>query len=255
MKNKLFILTLLFSSLLFPAFTQEATAEEKTTDKTSFVNFFTPEVEHTATVELQVNNYNNLYTFTLGTSAMVKADMKELTVTNGFEFYHSGFSLTNDTTYAPTLFNVLNVGGRMIHHYTFSYKTYFEYDFLAGLYVKYQPLPCLYFSASVLYQQKNSHIYELQDSSCPKIVSNCPAFDVMADYKPLEWLDITLSLSSFTFTKYNLFFSPNTRINAEFKVNPFLYIGIGGEIQFVDFFTLSANFNRLSCDVNISWRF
>jgi len=180
--------------------------------------------------------------------------MKELQMKNGLEFYHTGFNLTNDITYAPTLFNVWNLGIRTINHFNWTYKTYLEDDFLIGGYTKYQPLPCLYISASVLYQIKSTNIYELRDSR-KNLISTCPAVETVIDYNPLDWLDFTLSISSFTFTKYNLFFAPNTRLNIEFKVNPFLYIGIGGEVQFVDFFTLSANFNRFSSDVNVTWRF
>lgn len=222
--------------------------------KTKIINFFTNDVSHKATFEVQANNHNNLNTFTLGTSAKVEANMKELCVTTGFDLFYKTFSFTSDITYEPTLFNIWNIGARMINHYTWSYNTYFEYDFLVGLGTKIQPLPNLYFSAAVLYQQKNSHIKAIKDE-VPKVVSNCPAFELLACYEPLDWMSFTLIFSSFTFTKYYLFFSPNTRIKAEFMVNPFLYIGISGEIQFVDFFTLSANFNRFSTVINITWRF
>lgn len=219
------------------------------------VNFFTPKTpDWTLAVRGKVNNYHNFTLYTLSAAVTTQMDMRELKVKTGFDFGLRHLSYTFNAVYAPTFFKKFNAGVALINHVDFDYDNYVEFDFLPGFYFAYKPIERFNFNISYYYHLKNSTIFAISDS-CPFVRSNAMAFDISFNGQPLDWLWISFSISSFSFYKYYLFLSPNLRLSFNFKTNDHFYIQTTAEIQFIDFFTLSANFNSLSASVSAIWRF
>lgn len=179
------------------------------------------------------------------------ADMDDLyfTVTGDFFTRKPGFSI--DAVYAPFLFYRFQAGAEVINHFLWYEKDFFEFDFLAGLYLNYTPFYFLEIHLNFLYHLKHSLVYSLGGKS---VVDNNPAFSTTFRFYILDWLDAELTLSSYTATKYYLFLSPINRLAFNFTVHPDVEIGLAFEAQFVDFYTLSANLNRLSSFLSVTWR-
>lgn len=219
------------------------------------VNFFTPEnPDWTLALRGKVNNYHNFTLYTLSTALTGQMDMRELKVKSGFDFALRHLNYTVNTVYAPTFFKKFNAGVSLINHFDFDYDHYFEFDFLPGVYFVYKPIDRFNLNISYYYHLKSSTIFSISDS-CPSVRSNAMAFDISFNGQPADWLWTSLSISSFSFYKYYLFLSPNLRLSFNFKTNEHFYLQTTSEIQFIDFFTLSANFNSLSASVSAIWRF
>jgi len=243
----------------FSAYSQE-NSEPKTDNNSSafsfdFINFYTPvPLYHQVTIQEKAKNYSNFELVTLGTALIQRTDMKELFVATGIESAREQFDITNDTIYAPTFWDVFNVGARLINHFSINYVDFFEYDFLIGLYTAYQPHDWVKLSFSAFYHQKNSFIYDTFKSS-GAVISNCQAFNLIFDFYPMDWLTIKASLSSFDFFRYYLFFAPEYKLEFIAKVNDNLKLSFSTDAQFVDFFTLSANFSSLTATIGFTWEF
>lgn len=225
-------------------------------EKGPIVNWFTfdaPEISLDGRVK--VNNYHNFLLYTLSTAVTIEMDMNELVARTGVDFSPDQTNFTLQASYAPTLFDVLHVGAILINHFAWSYYNYYEFDFLTGFYVKYHPVNWFELNFTGLYQLKCTRIFDLADTSCPEFRSNCPAFSLGFNFYPLDWFSATLSISSYESYKYYIFLAPITSLKLSFKCNENLTMNILGEIQFVDFFTLSANFNSLSAVISATWRF
>lgn len=258
MKLKKIALLFLLTSISSSAFSQETSNEISETETkfkiTDYVNFFSPEVHHTSTWSVRATNYNSFVTYTLGANWNMNADMKELKVKSGLDFSYHEFNLSFDAIYAPTLFENYNAGIRLINHYNWFFDEYYEFDFLGGFYFAYRPSSKWELTTSILFQEKIADIYSIYND-IGSLISTCPSLDFSVYWEPCDYMNLTFFLSSFSFYKYFLFYSPDARLTAEFKVNPVLYLSITGEVQFVDFLTLSANFNNLTAIISISWRF
>lgn len=248
MFKKIIIIVFLFTSLY--AYSQEIDS----TEQNDFCNLFTNSIVHKATFSVEATNHKNFNAYKLGTFGQIEVDMKELYSNSGIYLYKNGFGFGNDIHYAPTFFDVLNLGVRVINHFDLFYKEFYDYNCLFGVYTNYSPFSFLSFSLSILYQVKVSHIFQIQKTK-KRLISTCPALDFLVKYMPTDFFTLYFTLSSFTFNKYDLFFAPIFNITGEYELNKNYFISLGGEIQYVDFFTLSANFSRFTAFIKFSWRF
>ena len=62
---------------------------------------------------------------------------------------------------------------------------------------------------------------------------------------PLSLLEVYLSFSSYSYYRYMLWFAPDLRFGASYKISSLLKIGTEIELQYIDMFTLSANCNSI----------
>jgi len=255
-KKLLISFIFLFSSFL--GFAQAAdnggTTVAAGTEKTGlqYVNFFTREVEHRLSAGQEARNFYEFTHYTLDHYLSLQADMKELKVYSGINTGYYGLNFTFDNIYAPTFFNCLNAGVRIIQHFDFSNDYYFDYDFLGGVYLEYNPFRQLSVKTSVLYHKKSGVIIDLENGF---LRNHGAALDVSCSYSPVDWFNATVSMSSFNFFRYYLFFSPIFSGMVEFKLNDSISMSFKEEALFVDFFNLSANFNNLCSTISIIWRF
>lgn len=260
LKYKTLVTVFLFSMFfLLPVNSQEAETNTEYSDSSApnldFINFFTENyVNHKLTLQEKAKNYSNFRLVTLSTAITQQTDMKELFVSTGIESLYNQLNFTSDIYYAPTFWNCLNAGAHLINHFTWNYTDYFEYDFLPGIYLSYKPAAWFYMTGSAFFQLKSSYIFDIYPSA-GTIISTCPAFSVIFGFLPQEDLEIKISISSYDYFRYYLFFAPEYKLEAVYKATKHLSIFLSGDVQFVDFFTLSANFSSLTACIGISWEF
>lgn len=227
------------------AFTQEGTFD---------IHWFTPEsVSHTLTASGKISDLPGssdlpAFAFTAG------AHTHEITFRTGLEICSDRQNITADATYTPFSWYFLDGGIRLINHCTFCPDIYSEYDLLPGLFLKLTPADWFTFSLSYLYQLKSSKVYALE-GAYGNIISNDMGFDLNAAFHITNQLETTLSFSSFSFFKYYLFLSPVSSFSISYEVLPDLLIALTEQVQYIDFFTLSANLDELSTSLSLSWRF
>ena len=269
-KTFLFLLILFFFGTAYAAYAEETDfnqpestsatfvnedSQDAKDEKAPVVNWISDTPEWSLILTANASNYKNFSIYTISGGVTIQMDMNEILGRTGFDFSPQEINCTIETVYAPTLWGKLNAGLILINHFNWYFNSYYEYDFLPGLYISYSPVKWFNLKFSGLYQLKTTHVYELTGTSCPWFDSHCPAFSLETNFYPLDWLGISVSLSSYDIYKYFLFFSPIVRASFDFKCNEHLFLSISGRAQFVDFFTLSANFNNLGGNISAKWRF
>jgi len=247
--HKKFILlqALLILSISGVLFAQEESEEVK-------VNWFTNTKTWNLSITEEAINYYNFTQYKLGLGVSTLLDMKELKAQAGFFVGNQKINGTSQVTYAPTIYQKYNIGLKMINHLCFNIDYYSEYDFLIGPYFEYRPNSHFSMDNTILFMQKCSYIDNLPKGN-KLVYSSCPAFYYNIYYYPLDWLTVNFSLSSYSFYRYYLFLSPDAKLAFNFKANDHLNLEVAGEIQAVDFFTMSANFNCLGFSIGANWRF
>ena len=235
------------------SYSEETELDEKT--KVPAVNWISTNPEWSLTLSATASNYQNFSIYTLSGGATIQMDMNEIVGRTGFDFSPKEINCTVETVYAPTFFGKLNAGLILINHFNWYYQSYYEYDFLPGLYISYSPVDWFNLKFTGLFQLKKTHIWELEGTSCSWFDSHCPAFSLETNFHPLDWLYIDFSLSSYDMYRYFLFFAPIVRLGFGYQCNEHLTLSISAKAQFVDFFTLSANFNNLGGNISAKWRF
>ena len=233
----------------------EAESGVEADSKKSIVNWISTNPEWSLSFDARVRNYQNFMLYTLSGGATIEMDMNEIYGRTGFDCSMSQVNCTIEAAYAPTLFEKFNLGLILINHFNWYFDSYYEFDFLTGLYFSANPLSWLNIKFTALYQLKATQIFALANTSCSRFDSQCPAFRLEANFYPLDWLEASVSISSYDTYTYFLFFSPIVRLSLGYKCNEHLTLSVSGKAQFVDFFTLSANFNGLGGSVCAKWRF
>ena len=218
------------------------------------VNWFTVKPEFSLLGQAVITNYHDFVQYTLGLDIILEADMKELVSKAGVRFDFRKFDYTYQGFYAPTLWGKFNPGITMIHHLSFYYDQYLEYDLLIGPHIAYKPFNWFDFSLDFLYQHKSAMIYAIKDE-VPFVLSNCPAFDLTFNFHLIPELSIDFTIASYNFFKYHLFFAPNVTLGLKYRANKHYEARLYAEIQYVDMFTLSANLNRFTTGASVCWRF
>lgn len=218
------------------------------------VNWFSDSKVWTVNVTEEAKNYKDFSQFQLGMGATGALDMTELKVKVGMFFERDMLHEATQISYAPTINGKWNPGIVLQDHCGWSFNDYFEYDFLIGPFVEYKPNSFFKMNLAFMFQQNFSFIFALPRGK--KLVYNCcPAFYLDFYFYPLEWMYINFSFSSYSFYRYYLFLSPDTKLSLNFKANDNLTLEIAAEIQSVDFFTMSANYDTLAFSTGFTWRF
>lgn len=199
-------------------------------------------------------NYKDFEHFQFGTGISGMLDMTELKTKIGIYLENHKIHGTAQLSYGPTLFSRLNPGVLLQNHFCRDSSYYFDYDLLIGPFVEYKPNTFFKLNCTLMFQQKFSFIENLPSSQ--KLVYNCcPAFNLDFSFYPLDRIFIDLTFSSYTFYRYFLFFAPDTRLALDFSPDKNLTLEVAAEVQAVDFFTLSANLNKLVFSAGATWRF
>ena len=169
-------------------------------------------------------------------------DQKELVIKSGIQLFPETLDITHEVSYCPTLFKYFNLGPKIILHYRNAFDSSSEFDFLTGLFFKYDSLKKIDASVNILYMRKSSAI-KTNDGYLPLFGDNDFAIKLGFGYRPIDRVSIDFSLSSYSFYRYMLFFAPDFEIKVSVRILPKLSAGAELGMQYGDMFTLSANLN------------
>lgn len=208
------------------------------------VSFFTTEQEWSFVTGLSLENGKDFAQNTAAVDFSAFCDMKELQMNAGFKFQPSQLDFTTEAIYAPTFFDRVNFGMDMVIHTNYYHDVYVEVDYLVGPYAKYYTAKKFDCMLNFLYFSKNARIFAIEDK-VPWLKNDTIAFKTEFNYRPVDWVNIFLAISSYSQYRYMLFFAPDFKLGAEFDILPVFSIGTQVEVQYIDMFTLSSNLNSV----------
>lgn len=231
----------LFVSILFIFFSFTAFSEGK-------VNFFTNEMAWSIENSLSFENGSDFDGLTAAVDLSAELNMKELVCNFGNKFQAGQVDVTTEAIYWPTLYNRFNVGAGNIFHFIHYGDTFVELDYLFGFYGAYHTEKKFDCMLNLLYHGKAARIFAIKDQ-VPWLTNNSFAFKTQFNFRPVDPLLLSLSISSYSQYRYMLFFAPDFCLGAEYKCLDMFAFGGQVEIQYIDMFTLSSNLN--SIDIRI----
>lgn len=218
------------------------------------VNFFTPQMQWTLSGGLNLKYAPDLAFDNAAADTSVALDMKEIAAAAGFRLQNGIFDFTAQAAYAPTIAEHFNVGIQSVFHVNAYSDIFTETDFLCGVYFRYDTLKRFSLSAHISYLYKEARIFAIADA-VPRIYNHNLAHALELSFRPLSALTLSASLASHTCYRYPLYFSPTLKFGGEYRL--FDWFALGGEwsVQYIDIFTLSANFNGFENRFFIKLRF
>lgn len=208
------------------------------------VNFFTPQPQWSFITGLSLENGKDFAQNTAAVDFSAFCNMKELKMNGGLKFQPSQFDFTTEAIYAPTFFNCVNFGVNTLLHTNYYHDIYVEVDWLVGPYISYHTAKKFDCMLNFCYFSKNARIFAIEDK-VPWLKNDTIAFKTEFNYRPADWVDVFLAVSSYTQYRYMLFFAPDFKVGAEFNILPVFAIGTQVEVQYIDMFTLSSNLNSI----------
>lgn len=227
--------------------------------KTSFyceiVNFFTNKMAWKIENGINLENGSDFEPITESLDLLSELNMKELNVTTGIKLNSESLDFTTSAIYYPTFFSCLNLGIGSIFHTNYTKKNFFEMDNLIGLFIKYNLKEKIIISSNIMYMYKVSMILINDNNDFIKLKNNNLAIGFSIEYVPISRLSFLFSVSSYSYYRYMLFFAPDFRLTTSYLISNMFEIGTEAEIQYIDMFTLSANFNSatIRCFVRVKF--
>lgn len=212
------------------------------------VRWISPEPQWTFKTGVTFETDKNLHLDSVPVDFSAAFSLSQFQCSVGMQFQPSVFDFSTYFIYSPTFFNHLNVGVKSLFHTKHFTAEYLELDLLVGLYAMYRLNRYLAFDSDFMFHLKLSKIYSIEDSM-PWIKNNSFAFRFEAFCNPVQRLTLGLGVSSYSMYRYNLFFSPDYWISAEYKFVDFVSVGTKALIEYIDMYTLSAN--RRLCDFTV----
>ncbi|MGP1458573.1 MAG: hypothetical protein ACTTKL_04620 [Treponema sp.] len=218
------------------------------------VNFFTPRMQWTLTGGINVKHAPDLAFDSAASDTSVTLDMKELSAAAGFRLQNDIFDFTAQAAYAPTIARRFNIGVQTIFHVNAYSNIFTEVDFLTGVYFKFDTLKRFSIAAHFSYLYKEARIFAIADA-VPRIYNHNIAHALELTFRPRPALSLYAGLSSHTFYRYALYFSPTLKLGGEYRLFDWFSLGSEWSAQYIDIFTLSANFNGFENRFFIKLRF
>ena len=171
-------------------------------------------------------------------------NMTELFASAGCKFQSNQTDFSTEIVYCPTFFDCFNAGAGHIFHVLHYNDLFNEYDFLTGLYLGYHSPKHFDCKLNLMWHAKAVEIFVIKDE-VPWIKNSSFACKTEFNFRPVENLKLSLSLSSYSPYRYMLFFAPDLMFSCEYTFGQLISIGNQVEIQYIDMFTLSSNFNSI----------
>ena len=206
------------------------------------VNFFTKKPAYICTNGISFENGTDFAPLTQSVDFYGEMDFTELDLSLGAKFHPDSYDITTKAVYWPTLFNHFNAGIGSILHFTETYDIYSEIDFLSGLFFKYHTNKLFDISFNMLVFEKASHIYAIDDSIY-WLTNNNMALGLETNFYISKIWRLYFDFSSYSYYRYMLFFAPDFKLGVIYNLSKNFALGTEFEAQYIDMFTLSANFN------------
>lgn len=209
------------------------------------INFFSDSYALTFQSGISLESGTDAMPQHLGPDLLTVYDQKELYISTGIRLFQESLDMTHEAIYWPTLFEKHNIGTGTIFHYYDYYNIFTELDILTGLYYKFDNQKRFTFTAAWLYFLKNSFI-EIGTDKRLNIANNNMAAKLGFEFRPVNKFKVNFDFSSYSQYRYMLFFAPDFNLKFSFNLSENFTTGLEFDVQYVDLFTLSANFNCAS---------
>ncbi len=223
----------------------EKKPEKKASPNLSFINFYSPDYKISFQNGLTLESGTDAMPQHLGPDFYTVWNQKEILVTTGMRFFQESFDFTQEAVYWPTLFNKHQLGPGSIFHFYMMFGIFKEIDFLPGLFYRYDNQKRFKFTGSVLYFRKDAFI-DIGKESVLHIGNNNLGAKLAFEFTPVNKFKINVDFSSYSFYRYMLFFAPDLNLKFSLNLSKNFTTGLEFDVQYVDLFTLSANFNCIS---------
>lgn len=247
MKNLRFaFIAIVFFHLSFTAWTLESQAESRSeSEQVPRVVFWTCDPQWSITAALSIEDGTDYNLDMVGFDLTTDVDMAQFDVSWGCKFFGQSADLTARLIYWPTFWGCFNAGVGTTFHSQFYTQEYCELDLLTGIYLKYDAHKI--FSAQVDFSHhfKAARIYEIQDS-LPWLKNDSIALHAGIAVNLKDRVHITFDFASYSYYRYFLFFAPDFKLGSSLKIDDHWFFGTEAELQYIDLFTLSANFNSFA---------
>ncbi|NLC93282.1 MAG: hypothetical protein GX677_07475 [Treponema sp.] len=243
MMKKLFILTFLFIAS-YQIFAQ--------------INFFTvekPSIELRTDVDFPIKK--DLKFENIGISNSVTAKMNELYTNLGVRISKSTFDLVTEAVYAPTFFNIVNIGAGFTYHFYNYFNTSYENDILAGVYFSWHKGPIFRFDGRVCYFAKIATILDNSYSFIKKnetLKNTSVVINLHFLWQIASWINVYFNFESSNYYDYVLFGTPF--FTTGFQINAINNLSFGSDIKIkmVDMFTVPPSISELKINTFVKVR-
>ena len=233
---------------------QEAETEKLSVNENPFPLFFTTDYDLILQAGLQASHYSGHHLFTLSPDITAALSFDQFKFLAGLQYTSGEIEFTLQSVYAPSWFEKWDAGIKLIYHEDYHFGEFNETDLLAGFYSSNQLTEKLNLEVSALYFLKVAQIYSIKDTT-PYLINHMPGFELVLTYMPLGWLTEKLIFSSYTFYNYPTFLAPNLTLDSCFAITEHFSTGFSLNVEYLDFFTLSAYFKSFNFRFYSSWRF
>lgn len=212
------------------------------------VVFWTPETNWSITTALSIEDGTDYVLDQVGFDLTTELNMSQFDVSWGCKIFGQSADLTARFVYWPTFWGCFNAGAGTTFHSQFYTHEYCELDLLNGIYLKYDAHKVFSAQLDFLHHFKSACIYEIRES-VPWLNNHSIALHAGCGVNLKDRVRLTFDFASYSYYRYFLFFAPDFKLGSSFRIDDHWTLGAETETQFIDLFTLSANFNSFSARV------
>ncbi len=179
------------------------------------------------------------YVFSLQTGYVFEKE--NLSTTTALHFARESIQITEEGVFWPFRFSRLRMGfGGVVNiHFDSVYDT--EINFLPGFYIQFKPFSIFMLSAHTNYFSKGRFIYSVSDAQ-PILINRSVALGIRASFYPNKSFMLYISLDSTEIFRYMIFMVPTFALGATYNANSNWMFLAEINVRYVDFFTLSAQY-------------
>lgn len=243
-------LQIIISMVMFSSFAEENNVEvaEVYSEKNKLaenVQMWNSNPKWNFCLGLSIENGTDYSINQVGMDFMSNLDMKVFDFSIGCKVLNQVADLTVKTVYWPCFYNCFYAGvGNIVHSQFYSHE-YLEIDLLSGLFLKYDAKKVFSAELDFCYHLKSACIYEIKNE-IPWIKNHSIAFHAGVGVNVTKFFALTFDFSSYSEYRYFLFFAPDFKLGLKFHADNNWSAGLDVECQYIDLFTLSANFNSFT---------
>ncbi len=180
--------------------------------------------------------------FSYASDFLFQIERKSFSASTGIKMSGEALHSTLTAEFLPEITQRLSFGPAMTVHYQNYYRYFSEFDFLAGMVFRHDTRHHFSTRLSVMYLRKGAKI-KIDDGRLPWLYNNNMAMGFSVEVRPCSIITLNLDLASYSYYRYMLFLAPDISLKISLRATENFSVGIQSEIQYVDMFTLSANFN------------
>lgn len=244
------LMVLFFLLMGFSLWAQETDETEENKSATGF-----GPIQQTVKIFAAGNTGTGFETYTFSLQSKYSFESKWISASAGALIANKSFDFTTDATFWLFPFRVLKVGGFVLYHYSFVSNLSNTHDVLFGGDIRLAPCKVFEMRLKILRMKKNTELFVLRNTYNPWLKSDSQAVSLQFSFIPFSAWRIDLGVSSIEYFRYNIFCAPTFSFGTSLTFKNGLLITLELDSRWIDFFTLSGNYEstefRLGC--GYSW--